>query len=604
VFKAEEFAGLNFSDKVNACLEAVESNGGGACDARGLDGTQSVSTSIVVGDGAHGTTLLLPTGEIEFAVGTRLIYRSWATITGMGDGERGTVIICHATEGVGCVQSFDEASHQLQFPHLSEFRVKMTGPAVSGSIGLAIGGKENADVLSGKFEDIFSSGFDVGVEAGGAWGCTCYNRFDHVGGTGKSYGVLTRNFSHYGGDFNSNTWTGGWAWGDTGLADEVGGGNRWIGVDIENSHGHGFILGGAKTIVINPYEEGTGPDLLNGSNNMVIASWPWTPSQDSKCVTCSWMTGTSALTAESYYPSIAHDLVLSYDMIPRASGYTVYDQSGNGYNADLGYRGAGYWRVWTRNGLWDDGGWKSTTPAIPARIPVGSAPRTLVVWFSTTNTKTSEIGGWGTNGPLKKFAIRITEGRVGLDDYSGPPVPGPAVNVADGKWHMVVATYDGNSVSLTVDGSASSSTPRREDTDASAVTSSGDPGGAGFTGQMGYLGIYAVALNPTEIRALYQDFIAKRGISPINSDPAEPTSSIGRVVPHSTNAGGAVTDLHAATETTITFADHGFGNAAFCVASANVSLSLAPAVAQISLREVTFRFPPLTGSLYYNCTGN
>jgi hypothetical protein len=83
-----------------------------------------------------------------------------------------------------------------------------------------------------------------------------------------------------------------------------------------------------------------------------------------------------------------------------------------------------------------------------------------------------------------------------------------------------------------------------------------------------------------------------------------PITSAGTIAAYSTNAGGAITSLSAATTVTITFANSGWTNAAFCVATPSVSLATAPYVSAISPTAVTFTFVALTGNLYYHCDGN
>jgi hypothetical protein len=83
-----------------------------------------------------------------------------------------------------------------------------------------------------------------------------------------------------------------------------------------------------------------------------------------------------------------------------------------------------------------------------------------------------------------------------------------------------------------------------------------------------------------------------------------PITSAGTVAAYSTNAGGAITSLNAASTVTITFANSGWTNADFCVATPSVSLVTAPYVSAISLTAVTFTFVALTGNLYYHCDGN
>jgi len=83
-----------------------------------------------------------------------------------------------------------------------------------------------------------------------------------------------------------------------------------------------------------------------------------------------------------------------------------------------------------------------------------------------------------------------------------------------------------------------------------------------------------------------------------------PKASIGTLAAHSTNTGGAITGLSAETAVTLTFSNDSWKNAVFCVASASVALGSAPYVSSISVKAATFRFLPLTGTLYYHCDGN
>jgi hypothetical protein len=83
-----------------------------------------------------------------------------------------------------------------------------------------------------------------------------------------------------------------------------------------------------------------------------------------------------------------------------------------------------------------------------------------------------------------------------------------------------------------------------------------------------------------------------------------PTVSAGSVASYSTNNGGAITGLSAATTATLTFNGTPWLHASFCSASPSVSLAAAPYVSAISTSSVTFTFPSLTGTLYYHCDGD
>jgi hypothetical protein len=303
---ASSFKGEDFSLQVNACLAATAEAGGGICDARDYPATNHASQSILVGDGSHRVTLLLPVGTIIFAAGKQLVYRSQANILGQGVGfykhyglppGSGSIVVCAATTAM-CVVPYDEPSHVLDYARLTNFSIQsmpIGGVPATGSVGLAIGGGTGgADVGSSRFEYLSIGGFDVGTQMGGAYGCTCYNTIDQVYSTGKSYGVSTINVSKFFGDVNSNSWTSGTAWGAVGLSDVGGSKNRWIGIDIEGAKTHGMILGGYGSSVISPYEEGNGCDLIDGTDNMVVGplaygGGAWQPCAASKSTTGFWM---------------------------------------------------------------------------------------------------------------------------------------------------------------------------------------------------------------------------------------------------------------------------------------------------------------------------
>jgi hypothetical protein len=83
-----------------------------------------------------------------------------------------------------------------------------------------------------------------------------------------------------------------------------------------------------------------------------------------------------------------------------------------------------------------------------------------------------------------------------------------------------------------------------------------------------------------------------------------PTASAGSVAAYSTNAGGEITGLSAATSVTITFANSGWTNAAFCTANSSTTLATNVYNSIQSNTAVTFTFPALTGNLFYHCDGN
>lgn len=157
-YNAENFPGADFRLKVNACLAAVETAGGGTCDARNFPTSNIASESITVGDGTHRTILLLPVGTVTFAAGKQLVYRSYSSIIGQGGeagtGARGSNIVC-TNLIASCVQSFDEPAGQLLSAKLSNFDIGATGTNAPGSGGLQLAGAGYVDALLSHFSSRF-----------------------------------------------------------------------------------------------------------------------------------------------------------------------------------------------------------------------------------------------------------------------------------------------------------------------------------------------------------------------------------------------------------------------------------------------------------------
>ena len=83
-----------------------------------------------------------------------------------------------------------------------------------------------------------------------------------------------------------------------------------------------------------------------------------------------------------------------------------------------------------------------------------------------------------------------------------------------------------------------------------------------------------------------------------------PTVGAGSLATNSTNNGGEVTGLSAASSVTITFANGGWTTSAFCTATTNSTTIWAANTAQ-SNTAVTFSFSAsFTGNLFYHCDGN
>ena len=100
-------------------------------------------------------------------------------------------------------------------------------------------------------------------------------------------------------------------------------------------------------------------------------------------------------------------------------------------------------------------------------LPLGAAPRTISVWFSTTQTFSSVAGslfnyGQSSTGTGHRFGLAIESTKdvfIGeSDDLTG------TTTVTDGAWHNLTVTYDGTTITLYVDAFYSAAGPISLDT--------------------------------------------------------------------------------------------------------------------------------------------
>lgn len=90
----------------------------------------------------------------------------------------------------------------------------------------------------------------------------------------------------------------------------------------------------------------------------------------------------------------------------------------------------------------------------------------------------------------------------------------------------------------------------------------------------------------------------------LKTSSSSPTASAGTLGTGSSNNGGIISGLSAATSVTLTFPAGTWANWVSCTANASTALTTAPYVSADSTSAVTFSFSALTGSIYYSCTGN
>ena len=90
-----------------------------------------------------------------------------------------------------------------------------------------------------------------------------------------------------------------------------------------------------------------------------------------------------------------------------------------------------------------------------ANLPMGSSPHTIEAWIKPTGTGRSDGGivGWGSYWRYNSVNALRLKGWNGLRHYwwSNDIDAVRTVNLADGNWNHVVATFDGHMRSIFVD---------------------------------------------------------------------------------------------------------------------------------------------------------
>jgi hypothetical protein len=293
--KANQFPGSDVGVQINECLSAVETQGGGVCDASQLATGAAIaftSVSITVGDGVNPVKLQLPNSAIVFRAGAGLHYRANVEIAGANEGA--TAIGCDVLNQGYCVQN-DNLNNQVVsnvFLHDFEIIGLQNDPSTAaGSAGLALGAN-HVDVLQSKFERLNIGGFGIGTFVDGPGGCTCYNTFRDVSSSGFSYGLFIQNSGGWPFGVNSNKWFGGQMWGAVGIFLSGDGKNTFWHPDIEGATKHGIVFNGTEDSVYSPYEEADGCDLLNGFENEIsgplAGGGAYTPCAESQDSTDFW----------------------------------------------------------------------------------------------------------------------------------------------------------------------------------------------------------------------------------------------------------------------------------------------------------------------------
>jgi hypothetical protein len=222
-------------------------------------------------------------------------------------------------------------------------------------------------------------------------------------------------------------------------------------------------------------------------------------------------TSTPITVTSPYAQAVLADSPALYYRLDESSGATADDISGGGRNG--AYTAAA---VLNQAGATGDGDTAiSGTGAMVeytsgAGLPVGAGSRSVEVWFkSSTSQGNAVFAAWGKEQSNDEFAVMLSNAttlEIG-SWFSNYLFPLPSGHSAlDGKWHQVVATWDGTTASLYYDGALLGSVAGSFNTILSStglVIGASTGLGFKFSGSLDDVAVYPSALTTTRIAAHY-----------------------------------------------------------------------------------------------------
>jgi hypothetical protein len=148
--------------------------------------------------------------------------------------------------------------------------------------------------------------------------------------------------------------------------------------------------------------------------------------------------------------------------------------------------------------------------ASPANLPLGNAPRTLMLWCRTPrNLATSSDSGiiqYGSDSNGRMFGLITSLNAPGKLYFFGYNNDLSSLRtLAPNTWHHLAVSYDGTNVRLYLDGQREAAAARSLDTilNTNGLTIGNRPGGSFWHGQLDEVMLYNRALEPWEIQAIH-----------------------------------------------------------------------------------------------------
>ena len=268
------------------------------------------------------------------------------------------------------------------------------------------------------------------------------------------------------------------------------------------------------------------------------------------------------------YPSIVTSgCVLNLDASLPASYPLVfsnwYDLSGNGNTGTL--NGATYSSSSYGNLVFNSSSSNYISFTSTSNIPSGNNNYTISTWFNPSSLGIKGLVGWGNYGSSNEVnAFRLTS--TGLVNYWGANDLNVNVSLSTGTWYNAVATFDGTTRQIWLNGSSiASDTPTGHNVTTTNNLTVGNTNNIPyeyFDGSIGEVQIFNRALSPSEISQNYNALLPRYNgsyVDPCNPAPyctptptinVTPTpSSTSSVTPTPTPTSGTTTPTPTATPT-------------------------------------------------------
>jgi len=183
--------------------------------------------------------------------------------------------------------------------------------------------------------------------------------------------------------------------------------------------------------------DGAGNTATIGSANTAIVDYANAVKNTAGAVSY-WRFGEGSATASSAADGKGSNTGAYVGTVARGTSGGVLRDS----NTAVNFGGNGYMQVVT-----------------PTSLPIGSAARSVEMWFKTTTSANPQIlYSYGPNTTTARFGLALAGNGLSMTALGGAAANNLTFtmpsNVANDAWHHVVTTYNGSSINLYIDGTA------------------------------------------------------------------------------------------------------------------------------------------------------